>query len=996
MPSDNVDTIGVGTTEAERSTVLSSAPDGQTTSRMDRDAGQGNSGASQVPPPVTTRIPDKGINLQDQSKDADVNKLRPEPTDAKGELWETIFAQYTAQAPNFPSLDVNKPEHGFITAELNTRNALKGTRWDHKMVQRANDVGACGISMYAYEYAAEKVNDPKHLTATPIVIYDIDNRWTMAQEDHIPGRATSLSEQVEQIMNWDGPAPPTAFNSYMRMRAPILHGAEWLEVLRIASPFFAHSPTTAGIPDAQEAIRGGYSAKSPMAHLLGYYGAMGFEPDAGLSPTTSMRANEQPKWYDAYLPAYAVNGVASLPKINAYYMATQFMSEILTPGSPGMERLGKTFADLDKTLVIIPVTNEQAAFTDAYIWYLIALLKYPFKEIYFSGKPYDWYGELVPPQPGKDKKTVDLTQKWWPGVMMLKADGACFTLTDVPGVDGGAASVKGEDDLVVIFLRTQEATRDRKLVFDGAAGGDPIVLQLGTTLVGEHPTTGVDIGPAINRIFTTPPQSSAPAILTALGILANYAQGSADIADSLAILASMSNFHLLGGEVSGKSDSGNGSPVMGGGFMVPKNCPSQWCHPSSRIVMAPASEAKGTLGRPWSTPTNAIGMYPAVTWDPATLQPITPPAAQLANFSVPPHDSFVAWCITAGIVTVRGTTVGQVHLPSSPRQLALYLAKSGLSMAAAFDMIMLLTAVPRSFFWLAGHANTERDRSFARIVREKVWGINGSTQSHAGRTVPGRVSQAICEGRILVRYPNNGFLATIATTSLPAVLSATGNLRVSRYPPDTIFRYYKDAIDWLGDRALRFCDMNWNGKVSVALSNNHPITRNGGYYVFAAGCEDDASTTIADFCSKVARFKPFHNLGVVTQSIDPSSWYGKVFLIYRDGTDSNAHPFRYVEGNAHSPLTWANLISIGDDSARKAYVEYVPQDVSMSLIYPPLDFSRTEAIFLRYAIHSRDPLRDIPLESQNLRYYYTEELEVRRLADIPTDSECFRAFDFEA
>lgn len=817
---------------------------------------------------------------------------------------------------------------------------------------RVADRGVGGIAIFSFSYPlGPRVRGPV-IVGPNIRVWDADIKWRVVMSDEVAGRVLRLAPLLNEALMKADEITPTLTN-VMRIKGPYTEGPDLLDLSR----YYCYKVGVRDVAEKTAGFRGGYSALAPTLKLMSYLTVLELPMDDGGIHVASGACDSPLSWFGDYVPS--LPGVAVLPAISTTFITMSGYREIVSGYSAGFNTAGLRETDFGRKVILIPVPLDMMDRGQELLWMVISTLPFPFRHVQRSGPLSDWAGPI------QSAAGVPFQQEWIPGPMHMHVDGACFEITSPPG----GVRVGTANDLHIIFVQNEfrplrPQAGERALTFSGPAGPISVVLQ------DHYPQAGaahgpVDIAPALATCAQGIPASQTTAIQGALQLTQMLWSSAADSLDAAAIIASMTNFHRLSGEISGQTILGVAVP--GGGFLTPANTPAAWVRSDAQT--SPNFTAQAST-KPWCMLTNALGMYPAVTWTPGPIR--VQGQYNMVHYRVPGFSHSMALGVAMGIVTPDSGPVPQPVF--SPAQLAFYALDRGWRMASAVDVTLMATGTPRALFWVNRPPPMAiADAQRLRRNRDAFWGQPGHAASCSGATFGARLGVHLFGGRVRLYHPANGCVIVSAANILPTFFRGPGYHTVARYDVPSLGQAISDLAELPTTTEVDLTQMGWDvhSRRFVGTGNRNIAH---GHEVSAPLSLQDANGNLASLVATLRRLSPMANCAMATVAgVQGRAFYSRMWVT--DPTDLSYR--NHISGPVYSPLTWASLLSRGTSDELQQWIEYPdPIDLSLSLMHPLPRLDYVEARRLQLTLRFDDRLRLEVLKAADWRMVFSPALSV--------------------
>ncbi len=606
---------------------------------------------------------------------------------------------------------------------------------------RYPDLGCGGLMNRGYFYNDHAGAVPVAQVITTHPMYDMDWRWHTVFSSRVQGTKYTLTDEVEAALLADSKS--------VALVAPLA---------RQKGPFFEGSVALSLATKIHTADGGmsGFSSLSLVAKLEGYLISLGMPPDDGLLSVASIPADSPAVAGQMYFPGSANPvAVANLPQIPAKYISLGAYNKFLDGNwlIPGFSP-----ADVGGKVMVVPTAKSQVGQPNALWWTAVSQMHYPFIDISKEGQMSDMLGPLTETDPNGAQ--IPANNSFYPGSTLMTIEGTGIT---------------GANHQLVLFV----------LVEDYGTNGAP---QLTFPVVGGTLTLAFETGSQPSLALVAFETTFAPKIAQdylnggapediqlAMDYVGQYMGGFASFRDSSALWASHVNFSRLSGLVT----NAHVPPAVAGGAFCPLGSARRdWVEARVATPIITAAGASASA-RPWGMPTNAVGMWPAVTFNQANNQAAVAPGR--VHYEIPPFTPQVAVGIAAGIVKLAAPAPdilsGMEYQQAAPTAIT-----HAREVAYSMDTMWAENGFPRSLMYKivppAGGANAVL-ASTATGHQNSVWGRRGMPISKDSASFSTGVSKWLFEGRVLTYYPTNGVV--LRNMGIAPVWANTSGLVMARF-----------------------------------------------------------------------------------------------------------------------------------------------------------------------------------------------------------------------
>ncbi len=673
---------------------------------------------------TTTASANRGVDTA-----AVIEKLEPERSGYRSLLVDVTTSLCQRYNQPFSSGLVEE----LVLADRVDRTLIQATR-NHVLQTRYPDEGSFGICHQGIRYnpAAVPAAGPVPTTVDVVAMYDMDNRWRTGISSQVASLKVSVNEELTSIM-LEREKRVEFVMPMARNRGRFLEGQVALTL--------AKNITSSQTEDS-------YSPLSVAVKLEGYLLSLTTPADDGLIKTASIPADTPPVVGGDFFPTCQhPHPPAGNMNVGACFTSLKGLSDWLE-GTTVLANCSP--ADIGRSIALVPVPKSQVHQADVLTWAAIAHFAYPFFDIVKTGDLSDLNGQLT--HQGGAAPGANAQATWYPMSTLMHIDGIAPSAAP-------AAFAANAPNIRVIFVLVEDYPADN-------ANLPPLALRGGVN-VPYHaaiPQGTVALQPTF--VALTQPAylqgDAATHISDASALVSKYYGAYACQRDSTAFWASHTCVKQLSGEVSDHQNKG--------GVYAPEGAAQRgWVDAADLTPMITAAGVSHAA-RVWGSPTNSVGMTPAVTFDPGTG--IAANAPNKNNFLLPPFDQKKAVGVAAGILTLSADPGPDGPDGISPSEAAPTNMRHARRVAKSFDIITSQNDFPRAIQWAVVPGIQLRPKVSERQTR--AWGKRGTPRRDKDVSISALVSKWIFEGRVIAEYPSNGVVLNAAPATMPGCYVGQG------------------------------------------------------------------------------------------------------------------------------------------------------------------------------------------------------------------------------
>lgn len=643
---------------------------------------------------------------------------------------------------------------------------------------RYPDLPFYGLSQAGY-------NIPNHAAPTqvdPVVIYDLDARWSVSENSHLARRKLRLNPVLSEALT-RGENLVQAFGGIARMRGVTFEGTV---ALTLAERY------------AGEAVERGSSFLAVLLRLFGYMASFHMPADSGGMVAGSIPADAALVFGDRLQPSSPNSipivtqpgppPIAGAGEVRAWYISAQTYLRWFT-GS--VEIPDHTRDHLGDTLLILPMpkTGIRLAATNA--WNVLVNMWYPLRDIQRYGRVRSRDGNLTRLRGGQQ---VAFNSYWNPG----------STMYFVPGPEVGTP-IDGNAwcDLAIVFVLTEDYPA-RMAGETMSIGPDGATIDIDMVDVMTN-ANAVNILPALVGVFNVNIRSHSHALQQLQRRL--FSMGAAgELHDSILMLQGLTSFKRWGGEARSGAHRAT--------FWGPEGSDQRgWVE---QAELLPFSDANRSLMQ--ILPANGWGQWPNAMGDPHTM--VYAVNYGVIHWEVPHTDLEFTMALSLGIlIPEAGSELAQN--PVGPTDLIPWLMDGGAACVAALDCVLLSSGTSRNLLWY-DEANphwppTPSELEGLGQTQDAFWGRPGRVPDPEVTSMSCLVSREWFNERLTPWFPTNGQIYNSVAAVNPAPDAwGIGDHILGRVDPVTLGWWATDAVLLSTTQDRDFSTFEWKPVIRTA------------------------------------------------------------------------------------------------------------------------------------------------------------------------------------